>query len=62
VVTFLILQAIARKSGINQKAIVLETGLSERCVRDNLKYLESIGAISSSRDFRNLNFKRYMLR
>ena len=52
---------LAIKSNISQKAIILETGLSERCVRNILKYLEEIGLISSSRDFRNLNFKRYKL-
>ena len=61
-VVFLILQAIARRSDLSQKAIIFETGLSERCVRNNLKYLEEIGLISSSRDFRNLNFKRYKLK
>ncbi|MBT4114540.1 hypothetical protein HOE41_02865 [Candidatus Woesearchaeota archaeon] len=57
-----ILSVLARTSGLSQKAIILSTGFSERCVRSNLKYLESSGAVSASRDIRNLNFKRYVLR
>ena len=57
-----ILSVLSRKSGISQKAIVLETGLSERCVRNNLQFLEEIGLVSVARDIRNLNFKRYSLR
>jgi len=57
-----ILAVLDSKSGISQKAIILATGLSERCIRNNLKFLEQAGLISSSRDFRNLNFKRYKIR
>jgi DNA-binding MarR family transcriptional regulator len=52
---------LASNSGISQKQIILETGLSERAVRNNLKQLEEFGLISSSRDVHNLNFKRYKI-
>jgi len=56
-----ILSVLAITSGISQKAIVVSTGFSERCIRNNLNYLESSGLILSSRDFRNRNFKKYYL-
>ena len=56
-----ILLVLARTSGLSQKAIIVSTGFSERCIRDNLKYLESRGLIQSNRNLRNRNFKRYKL-
>ena len=57
-----ILSVLSRKSGISQKEIVLTIGFSERCVRNNLRFLEEAGLVSVARDIRNLNFKRYSLR
>jgi len=58
----LILLVIARNVGTSQKEIIFKTGFSERCVRNNLKFLEERNLISSSRDFRNLNFKQYKIK